>query len=254
MQSTDTKKNNCRLDSALASSGAASRRKSAELIRQGFVSVNGRVFREPGKRINPQIDRVICRGKKLVFDKSYVYAVLHKPKGYLTTCSDTHGRKTVMDLVRIPGHRVYPVGRLDKDSEGLLLFTDDGECAYRAMHPSFGVVKKYIVWTEKPLTHTQIKKMSRGIMLDGRKTSPALIKENVSKKSQNTYTIQIHEGRNRQIRRMLKACGSVALRLRRESFGNITLGRLRPGTWKKLTNKQIKDLLSLLGIGQKVIK
>lgn len=236
-----------RLQKFMSECGVASRRKSEEIIAEGKVTVNGEKA-EIGFKIDPERDRVKVNGKKIERPNKFIYLMLNKPRGYISTMSDEQGRKCVAELVSDADARVYPIGRLDKDSEGMLLFTNDGEFANKMMHPSGGMTKTYRVTVRPSITEEQINKMMTGMMLDGKKTLPADIKILINEPGRVVLEITISEGRNRQIRRMCEGVGLQVARLKRISTGRLKMGMLQPGKWRRLTNAEVKLLKSDLKI------
>lgn len=236
-----------RLQKYLSMCAVASRRKAEELIAQGKVKVNGKVA-EIGDKVSPKHDTVTVSGKKITARKENHYIMLHKPRGFITTMDDEMGRKCVAELVRDVGARVYPVGRLDKDSEGLLLMTDDGEFANRMTHPSKHVPKTYRVTVRPDVTEDMLTAFATGIEIDGRMTSPA--DAHVIEKQENRVVMEIvlYEGRNRQIRKMCEALGLEVARLKRTSVGSIKLGMLQPGKWRELTQDEVHKLMVSSGM------
>ena len=214
-----------RLQKYLSQCAVASRRKSEELILSGKVKVNGKVA-GLGDKINPKKDTVTVSGKKIVSSKKHYYIMLHKPRGYITTMEDEMGRKCVAELVKDVGARVYPVGRLDRDSEGLLLMTNDGDFANHLTHPSKHVPKTYRVTVRPDVNEDQLFSFNEGIVIDGKRTAPA--EAHIIDKSENRVVLEIilHEGRNRQIRRMCEELGLEVARLKRTHIGSIKLGML----------------------------
>jgi len=234
-----------RLQKFLARAGIASRRASERLILEGRVKVNGRTVKELGIKIDPSKDEVWVDGKVCRIKSNYVYIVLNKPKGYVTTVKDPFGRLTVMDLLKGFKHRVYPVGRLDKDTEGLLILTNDGEVAYRLTHPKHEVDKTYLAHVEGHVTESELKKLNKGIMLKDGMTAPS--KSRILKFSQKgtLLEIKIHEGRKRQVRRMCLAIGHPVVHLKRIAIGKITLAGLKPGQWRFMTEPEVEYIKSL---------
>ena len=228
-----------RLQKILAARGICSRRKAEELILCGRVSVNGQTA-VLGQSADPETDTIVLDGKPLPTGGEFVYIMLHKPRGYVTTLSDEKGRPNVSQLVQC-GTRVYPIGRLDMDSEGLLLLTNDGELANRLMHPSSEVDKTYEVWT-RGYRNGGEKLLQRRIVLDGKKISAPTIQLLSTQADQAHFLITIHEGRNRQVRRMCQAAGMHVTRLRRIAEGQLSLGDLKKGAWRFLTASEIKGL------------
>lgn len=236
-----------RLQKYLSMCAVASRRKAEELIAQGKVKVNGKVA-EIGDKVSPKHDTVTVSGKKITARKENHYIMLHKPRGFITTMDDEMGRKCVAELVRDVGARVYPVGRLDKDSEGLLLMTDDGEFANRMTHPSKHVPKTYRVTVRPDVTEDMLTAFATGIEIDGRMTAPA--DAHVIEKQENRVVMEIvlYEGRNRQIRKMCEALGLEVARLKRTSVGSIKLGMLQPGKWRELNQDEVHKLMVSSGM------
>ena len=231
-----------RVQKILARNGIASRRKAEELITAGRVTVNGRTC-ALGDTADGEIDHLAVDGVPVGPDPEQVYIMLNKPRGYVTTASDEKGRKTVLDLVDC-GKRVYPVGRLDMDSEGLLLLTNDGELTNRLIHPAGEVNKTYQVWLSGA-SQQKLDAMAKPMDIDGYRIRPARV-ETVSLRGQRAQVeVTIHEGRNRQIRKMAEQCGMTVTRLRRISEGTLVLGDLPPGTWRFLTDSELAMLKKL---------
>lgn len=232
----------------MAEQGVASRRKSENLIRAGKVKVNGHIA-EIGMKINPRKDLVTVGKQKLtnVKNRKMVYIMLNKPRGYVTTVSDELGRKTVMDLLPDFGCRIYPVGRLDKDSEGLLLLTNDGSFTNCMTHPSHEYAKVYRV-TVRPAVNDEILfNLRNGIEIDGRKTAPCEVTVLTEEENRVVLEFILHEGRNRQIRKMCESQGLEVARLKRISIGPIKLGMLKQGDYKELSEQDVKKLLRSAG-------
>ena len=225
-----------RLQKVLARAGIGSRRVCEELIANGRVTVNGEVALL-GRRVDPQEDRVEVDGVPVGVRPDLVYYVLNKPAGVVTTAADTHGRPTVVELVP-PEPRVFPVGRLDTETEGLLLLTNDGDLTHRLTHPSFGVEKEYLAEVEGSPSRAAIRRLREGVLLDDGLTAPA----KASLQPPNLVTLVIHEGRNRQVRRMCDAIGHPVRRLVRTRVGPITDRTLKPGEWRPLTQAEVRDL------------
>ena len=225
-----------RLQKILSARGVASRRAAEKMIEEGRVTVNGTVALL-GQTADMEHDEILLDGKPLPTGSDHIYILLHKPRGYVTTLSDEKGRKTAADLVKDCGVRVYPVGRLDMDSEGLLLFTNDGEFANALMHPKHEVDKTYLTWVDG-FSEEAIARLKKPIELDGyrirgpkvRTVKPGLLE------------ITIHEGRNRQVRRMCDAAGMQVTRLKRIREGKLNLGDLPLGAWRYLTEEEVKKL------------
>ena len=233
-----------RIQKVLADQGICSRREAERLIAAGKVKVNGHPV-GLGDKMDPDYDKVSIDGKnvRILRKRQYTYLMLYKPRGYITTRSDEHGRKTVLDLVGDTGAMLRPVGRLDKDSEGLLLLTDDGAFINLLTHPSGGVGKLYRVTVRPRATETQIVQMSSGVVLDdGVKTQPCVIHVAVDEPGRTVLEITLHEGRNRQIRRMCEAVGLEVVRLKRSAEGPVKLGMLQPGEYRELKKSEVNAL------------
>jgi 23S rRNA pseudouridine2605 synthase/23S rRNA pseudouridine2604 synthase len=226
-----------RLQKFLSEAGFCSRRHGEELILAGRVSINGVVITKLGTKIDPEKDIVEVGGNRIEAKNDLIYIALNKPKGYVTTCSQD-GDKTVLDLIDIP-ERVYPVGRLDKDSSGLLLLTNDGRLHNILSHPSFDHEKEYDVVVSRPFSDEALGKMASGIHLLGSRTRPAEVK----RISPNQFRIVLKEGRNRQIRRMVEKVGNRVKKLKRIRISNVRLGSLKESCWRYLTEKEKKELL-----------
>ena len=231
-----------RLQKFLAHAGIASRRAGERLILEGRVTVNGHVVRELGTRVDAGRDVVKVDGKRVAGPPSRpVWYLLNKPRGYVTTLHDPEGRPTVKDLLRGIRRRIYPVGRLDFESEGLLLLTDDGGLAHDLMHPSRGVLKTYLAKVRGVPDVEALGRLRRGVTLDRRPTGPAQAR--IVRRGDNAWVeVRIVEGRNRQVRRMLEAVGYPVLRLRRTAYGPLTLGRLASGKLRPLDDREIEAL------------
>ena len=225
-----------RLQKVLAVAGLGSRRACEELIADGRVTVDGEVA-TLGRRVDPETARVAVDGVPISVRPGLVYYLLNKPAGVVTTASDPQGRPTVLDLV--PSEpRVFPVGRLDAATEGLLLLTNDGELAHRLTHPSFGVDKEYLAEVDTPPTRGELRRLREGVELEDGRTAPA----RVTLVPPRAVRMVIHEGRNRQVRRMLDAVGHPVRRLVRTRIGPLTDRRLRPGEWRPLTPAEVRRL------------
>lgn len=240
--------NEVRLQKFMAEQGVASRRKSEDLIRAGKVKVNGHIA-EIGMKINPRKDLVTVGKQKLtnVKNRKMVYIMLNKPRGYVTTVSDELGRKTVMDLLPDFGCRIYPVGRLDKDSEGLLLLTNDGSFTNCMTHPSHEYAKVYRVTIRPSVNDEILFNLRNGIEIDGRKTAPCEVTVLTEEENRVVLEFILHEGRNRQIRKMCESQGLEVARLKRISIGPIKLGMLKQGDYRELSEQDVKKLLRSAG-------
>ena len=237
------KKELVRLQKMLADCGVDSRRKCEELIRRGSVKVNGKVA-VIGDKVDPYNDKVYVKGRRVTASAKpkYRYIMLHKPRGYVTTMSDERGRKCIAELIEDIEERVYPIGRLDKDSEGLLLLTNDGEFANHIMHPKKHINKVYRVTVRPAVTDEMIDKLQTGIVLDGRKTAPAQVRVVTKQEGRVVLEIVIREGRNRQIRRMCESLGLEVARLKRVAIGTVKLGGLKQGMYRDLSEDEFKRL------------
>ena len=226
-----------RLQKFLANAGICSRRKAEEYISQGRVKVNNKIIVEPGTKVNPEKDKVFFDNNKVILNqkKENIYIALNKPVGFISSCFHSHRKeKIILDLIDIK-ERIYPVGRLDKDSEGLILLTNDGDLHNKLSHPSFDHEKEYDVKTYKVIFNDALKSMEQGIIIDGEKTR----KSRVTRLSKFRFEIVLKQGRNRQIRKMLESVGNRVKSLKRIRVANIKLGTLRQGEWRHLTKKEI---------------
>lgn len=238
------KDNKIRLQKHLADCGVASRRKAEELIENKKVKVNGRIA-SIGDKVDPVRDKVTVSGKTVISVNKKVYIMLHKPRGFVSTVSDELGRKCVTDLVKDVGVRVFPVGRLDKDSEGLLLMTNDGEFSNALTHPSKHVTKTYRVTVGGAVSEEQTVTLSLGVEIDGKKTLPCDCFVAERKADRTVLIFIITEGRNRQIRKMCEAVGLNVLRLKRTEIAGVKLGMLPQGKWRDLNEKEMKRLTNI---------
>lgn len=229
-----------RIQKILSARGVASRRKAEEMIQNGLVTVNGAVA-QLGDSADPEADEILIDGKPLPRQEQYVYILLNKPRGYVTTLSDEKGRPNAAQLVADCGVRVYPVGRLDMDSEGLLLFTNDGAFANALMHPKHEVKKTYEVWVTRYAPGAEVR-LARPITLDGYTIRPPKVKLIRAEGTKAKFQVTIHEGRNRQVRRMCEAAGMYCTRLRRIKEGSLSLGSLPLGKWRYLTESEVNSL------------
>ncbi len=229
-----------RLQKVLAKAGIASRRKSEELIKQGKVRVDNKVVTEMGVKVDPESQRIECDGVPVTSREENVYILLNKPAGYLSTVDDPRGRPIVTDLLKDITERVYPVGRLDLDTEGALLLTNDGELAQKVLHPSHEVNKTYVAKVKGQPGTRKLDALAKGIELEGRKTWPADIQVLKTETQTATIKITIHEGRKRQVRKMFDAIGHPVLELKRTAYGKLELGDLGPGKYRILPPDKIK--------------
>ncbi len=232
-----------RLQKMLADCGVASRRKSEELIIAGNVKVNGKTA-QIGDKVDPYKDKVYVKGKRVTAaaKPKHRYIMLHKPRGYITTMSDEKGRKCVAELVSDIEERIYPVGRLDRDSEGMLLMTNDGEFANVVTHPKKHIYKVYRVTVRPSITEEQIVQFETGMIIDGYKTAPAEVRVISKQEGRVVLEIVLREGRNRQIRKMCEQLGLEVARLKRTAIGQVKMGMLKQGAWRDLTPEEIKKL------------
>ncbi len=229
-----------RLQKYIASCGVASRRAAEEIIASGRVSVNGELVTEMGVSVDEYNDVVTVDGRVITLEDQKVYILLSKPRGYVTSASDDHGRPTVLDLVDVK-ERVFPVGRLDLNTEGLLILTNDGEFANHIMHPRYECEKTYFARTAEPVDEAALDMMRKGVTLeDGFVTSPAT----VIRKDENKFSVKIREGKKRQVRKMFEAVGGKVLYLRRTAIGELRDTKLEKGQWRYLTNAEVNYLMT----------
>jgi len=229
-----------RLQKVMARAGVASRRKSEEIIATGRVKVNGKVVTEPGSKVDP-FDIIEVNGQIISAEKK-VYLILNKPVGYVSTLNDPHGRKTIIDLVKGVSQRIYPVGRLDYDTSGLLIMTNDGKLTHILTHPSYQVAKTYRVEVRDHPEEDDFYKLRKGVNLNDGLTAPAILK-NISRKRKSTFfDLTIHEGRNRQVRRMCEEIGFPVISLKRIIYDFLKLNGLSEGRYRFLTEKEVQRL------------
>lgn len=231
-----------RLQKIISAAGITSRRASEELILNGQVTVNGVVVTELGTKADPSVDTITVNGKPLKVSEERLYILLNKPTGYITALKDDQGRRLVTDLLKDVPERVYPVGRLDYNTEGLLLLTNDGEWANRLMHPRHEVEKEYHVRVRGKVLEQQLKRMADGVELEDGKTAPAVVRLVKSGEQNDWISVAIHEGRNRQVRRMCEAVSLSVVRLKRIRYGSLSLGNLRDGQFRYLTEAEVNEL------------
>jgi 23S rRNA pseudouridine2605 synthase len=226
-----------RIQRFLARAGLASRREAKNLIEKGLVKINGKVVKEPFAQVNLRKDIVEFKGKKIEIPENWTYIIFNKPRGIITTMADEHGRKTVMDFISYEEKGMVPVGRLDEESEGLILITNDGDLAHRLTHPSFEIEKEYEI-TLPRTPGKELKKMEKGIKVgkDYLKATKVVLQ------NYNKITVTLKEGKNREIRRMLGMLGYRAERLKRIRIGNLRLSGLKTGEWRKLTPDEVSNL------------
>lgn len=233
-----------RLQKFLAECGVASRRKCEQLIQQGKIKVNGVIVTELGTKVTPKKDTIIYNGKKLEIENNFVYILLNKPIGYVTTAKDQFNRDTVLDLIKIK-QRIVPVGRLDMYTSGALLLTNDGQFVYKITHPKHEIEKTYNATVSGIVTNKDIEKLQQGVQIENYKTKPAKAKILKIDKEKNISRIQIiiHEGKNRQVRKMCEAIGKKVVALHRSKIGSIEVKDLELGKWRYLTTKEVQSLI-----------
>jgi 23S rRNA pseudouridine2605 synthase len=236
-----------RLQKLISQAGITSRRKAEALIVAGCVTVNGTPVTELGAKADPEHDHVKVNGKLLRFERPSIYLMLNKPDGFITTLNDPEGRPTVMNLVRNVKGRLYPIGRLDYHTEGLLLMTNDGALAHALMHPSSGVMKRYHVKIKGVVDDDHIARLSRGVKLQDGITAPCTINKLRLHEKNSWLEVILHEGRYRQVRRMFEAIGRFVIRLRRVGYAGLTLGDLPVGHYRRLTPTEIESLQHVAG-------
>jgi len=237
-----------RLQKVMARAGVASRRRCEEMIAAGMVKVNGKVVTELGTKVDPAKNEIVVGGKTLLLQDKKYYLALYKPRGYVCTLHDEKGRKNVIDLLEGFAGRVYPVGRLDYDSEGLLLLTNDGDLTYALTHPKHRVPKTYLARVLGVPTHYKLEQMAQGLVLEDGPTAPARVCLAGITEGKALLEITLYEGRNRQVRRMCDHIGHPVLRLLRTRVGNISLAGLRPGKYRNLNKSELARLKELAGL------
>jgi len=237
-----------RINRYLSMCGIASRRRAELLVREGKVTVNGRVVTELGTQVDPEHDKIFVDGKQVVRVHDYVYLVMNKPKDTITTLHDERGRTTVMSLLRTRD-RVFPIGRLDRNTTGVLLFTNDGEFAHRLMHPRYEIPKSYRVTCDKPVTHEHTARLRSGVNLEDGSTAPAEVVA-IPRSKGKEVGIVIREGRNRQVHRMFEALGYEVRKLDRVAYGPITKEGIPRGGSRKLTHSELHQLRRVAGIDE----
>jgi 23S rRNA pseudouridine2605 synthase len=237
-----------RLNKFLSQAGVASRREADSMIAEGRVKVNGQVIRELGSKINDEKDRVEVEGKRVKKSENLVYLILNKPQGFLVTLKDPFGRPTVTQLLPSLRERIFPVGRLDYDSCGLLILTNDGELAFRLAHPRFEVWKTYLVKVKGEPDASALSGLEKGIFFEGKKTAPAKIVRIGGGPGNTALKVEIYEGRKREVKRMFEAIGHKVLHLQRIGFGGLILGKLKEGKWRFLTPKEVDLLKKQVGL------
>lgn len=239
-----------RLQKFLADCGVASRRGAEALIKDGRVCVNGEIIREMGVQVDPDKDVVEFDGQRVRPQTKMIYVMLNKPVGFVTTVSDDKGRDTVMSLVSEIPARIYPVGRLDYDTEGLLLMTNDGDLTYKITHPKNNIEKTYVAEVTGNIGMDTLVKLRTGVVIDGVRTSPAKVEVIGATRLGTKLEITIHEGRNRQVRKMFEAVGCIVKRLKRTEEAGLKLGHLPLGKWRRLSEAEV-NMLKKIGTGKK---
>ncbi|MBW2104970.1 MAG: rRNA pseudouridine synthase [Deltaproteobacteria bacterium] len=242
----DTKKE--RLNKILAISGITSRRRADELISSGLVTVNGLVEKRVGSKAVWGVDSINVDGHPVPDPPKKIYLLLNKPFGYVSTLHDPEGRPIIRDLVKDVKERIYPVGRLDFDSSGLLILTNDGELAFRLMHPKFHIPRTYKVIVEGVISDKSVERLKKGVSLDDGPTNPARVRIIETQQGRSVVRITIFEGRSREIRRMCEAVGHKTLKLTRIGYGNLDLGDLKVGKYRHLKNVEVKTLRKSVGL------
>jgi len=238
------------LQKILAQAGYGSRRACEQLILQGRVRINGQVVTQLGVQAVPQCDVIEVDGKRVQLSEEHTYILLHKPAGVVTTRRDAHAARTVMDLLQGVSAAVFPLGRLDADTTGALLLTDDGELAYRLTLPRYGVPKTYLVEVRGELGEEALRRLREGVLLEDGMTAPAQVQKvrYLAGRGTTLLRLTIHEGRKRQVKRMCMAVGHPVVRLHRERFGHLTLHQLPVGAWRYLTDEEIVALRRAVGL------
>lgn len=233
----------CRLQKYLADCGIASRRKAEELILAGKVRVNGEVVTELGVKVNTDRDKVMYNNEIVKVQKKKVYILLNKPAGYISAAKDQFENPSILHLVNELKVRLFPVGRLDKDTTGAIILTNDGDFSYKLTHPKHEVSKTYIAEVVGVPTAEEMRTFAKGVIIDGKKTYPAKIRIVKETKKNSVLEIVIHEGRNRQVKKMCEEIGHKVVTLQRSKIGNLTLDGVKEGKYRHLTDKEIRDLM-----------
>jgi len=236
-----------RLQTILAHAGVASRRRAAEIIEEGRVRVDGRTVTERGAKVDPAGAVIEVDGRVIEGEEKKYYFLLNKPRGVISTVRDMHAPMKVTDFFKDVDARLYPVGRLDKDTTGALVMTNDGALANRLAHPSYEIDKEYRVTVEGHLGQGKVRRLERGIELDGRPTARCLIKSIGRTADSTTFSVKLHEGRKRQIRRMFEAAGTRVTALKRVRYAGLTLKGLKEGEYRSLSEKEVEGLIELTG-------
>jgi pseudouridine synthase len=237
-----------RLNKFLSKTGVASRREADRLIAEGRIAVNNEIIQTLGAKIDDQKDAVTIDGKRVKSEHQFLYLILNKPPGFLVTLKDPLQRPTILDLIPNLKSRVFPVGRLDLDSEGLLLLTNDGELANRLMHPRYGIKKVYLVNVKNIPEPSRLQLLEKGIRIDGKKTAPAKVRLLKSGSKSALVRIELREGRKREVRKMFEAIGHPVRELKRIQFAELNLKNLKRGHWRYLTPTEISNLKKLTSL------
>lgn len=232
----------CRLQKYLADCGVSSRRKAEELILAGKVKVNGEVVRELGVKVNPDRDKVMYNNETIKIQKKKMYILLNKPAGYISAAKDQFENPSILHLVKDIKVRLYPVGRLDKDTTGAIILTNDGDFSYKLTHPKHEISKTYIAEVEGVPTAEEMRTFEKGVYIDGKKTYPAKIRIMKETKKNSIVEIIIHEGRNRQVKKMCEEIGHKVITLHRQAIGRITIAGVKEGSFRYLTDKEVEML------------
>jgi 23S rRNA pseudouridine2605 synthase len=240
-----------RLQKYLAKCGIASRRKAETLIAEGRIMVDGKIVNTMGAKVNPDKQRILFDGKPVSIEKEKIYYLLNKPKGYVTTVSDPQGRPIVTDLIKDISERIFPVGRLDFDTEGALLLTNDGDLAQKMQHPSFGVTKTYEALVIGKPQQKKLDILKKGILLEDRMTSPAAVEVIKQFNTSTLVRITIHEGRKRQVRKMFAAIGHPVNSLKRTAYGKLYLKNLPQGSYRRLNKEDLKNIFKNIPLQMK---
>src|SRR3972149_4994789 len=247
MKESKKDENLIRLQKIISQAGISSRREAERLIIEGRVLVNGNVVRELGAKADPRTDDIRVDGKKIKKEEQKIYILLNKPKGCITTVKDDRGRPTVIDLLRGVKKNVYPVGRLDFNTEGILLLTNDGDFAQHLAHPRHKIPKTYSVKISGVPTEKELRKLSDGVVVFKRKTAPAQVRFDRTTGNNSWLTITLHEGKKRQITRMGEIIGHPVIKLKRIKYGFLELGNLKPGEYRSLSSQEAKRLMETTG-------
>ncbi len=238
-----------RLQNILSHAGVASRRSAGELIESGKVEVDGNLVKEKGLKLDPDKHKITVNGRRLPKKERKLYFLFYKPKNVISTASDTHDRKTVIDFFEKINARLYPIGRLDRNTTGILIITNDGDLTNKLAHPRYEIEKEYEAIVEGKMSTREIKEAESGIEIEGKFTAPCKISMLEKSDKSTTLKIKLHEGKKRQIRVMFESVGHKVVELKRVKYAGLTLGRLKAGHWRELTKEEVKMLRELHGSG-----